>query len=118
MLNDNYRQNQALSLMERMSAARPGLEEHFITTLEAQGPAGPPDRSSLPTDAQMVERKLRGQGLTRRSCRSCCRIPSWWRSQQLLESDVPEDPYLSKELVRYFPDAAAGQVRQGDGSTA
>ena len=23
--------------------------------------------------------------------------------QQLLESDVPEDPYLSKELVRYFP---------------
>ena len=23
--------------------------------------------------------------------------------QQLLDSDVPEDPYLSKELVRYFP---------------
>ena len=24
--------------------------------------------------------------------------------QQLLDSDVPEDPYLSKELVRYFPE--------------
>ena len=23
--------------------------------------------------------------------------------QQLLNSDVPEDAYLSKELVRYFP---------------
>ncbi len=23
--------------------------------------------------------------------------------QQLLDSDVPEDPFLSKELVRYFP---------------
>ena len=22
---------------------------------------------------------------------------------QLLESDIPEDPYLSKELLRYFP---------------
>ena len=24
--------------------------------------------------------------------------------QQLLDSDVPEDPYLSKELIRYFPE--------------
>src|SRR3546814_17400748 len=24
--------------------------------------------------------------------------------QQLLDSDVPEDPYLSKELMRYFPE--------------
>ena len=23
--------------------------------------------------------------------------------QQLLDSDIPEDPYLSKELQRYFP---------------
>ena len=27
--------------------------------------------------------------------------------QQLLDSDVPEDPYLSKELVRYFPEPLA-----------
>ena len=32
--------------------------------------------------------------------------------QQLLDSDVPEDPYLSKELVRYFPQPLQEKLRQ------
>ena len=28
-----------------------------------------------------------------------------WLSHHLVESDVPEDPYLSQELERYFPQA-------------
>src|SRR5690606_20155557 len=35
VLNDNYRQNQAISLMERMSVSRLGSKQHFIRTLEA-----------------------------------------------------------------------------------
>ncbi len=103
VLNDNYRQNQALSLMERMSAARLGSKMHFITTLEAQGLL---DRQIeyLPTDAQMVERKLRGQGLTRPELSILLSYSKLVAFPQLLESDVPEDPYLSKELVRYFPE--------------
>src|SRR3546814_13315352 len=37
VLTDNYRQNQALSLMERMSVSRLGSKQHFIQTLESQG---------------------------------------------------------------------------------
>lgn len=103
VLNDNYRQNQALSLMERMSASRLGSKMHFITTLESQGLL---DRQIefLPTDAQMAERKLRGQGLTRSELCVLLSYSKLVAFPQLLDSDVPEDPYLSKELVRYFPE--------------
>ena len=37
VLVDNYRQNQSISLMERMSVSRIGSKQHFIRTLEKQG---------------------------------------------------------------------------------
>ena len=48
VLNDNYRQNQAISLMERMSVPRLGSKQHFIRTLEVAGPARPRRSSSCP----------------------------------------------------------------------
>ncbi len=103
VLNDNYRQNQAISLMERMSVSRIGSKQHFIRTLEAQGLL---DRQIefLPSDAELAERKTRGQGLTRPELAVLLSYSKLVAYQQLLESDVPEDPYLSKELVRYFPE--------------
>src|SRR4249919_1558645 len=102
VLNDNYRQNQAISLMERMSLSRMGSKQHFIRTLEAQGLL---DRAIefLPTDKEIAERKVRGQGLTRPELSVLLSYSKIVLFQQLLNSDVPEDPYLSKELVRYFP---------------
>jgi len=102
VLWDNYRQNVALSLMEHMSVNRIGSKAHFIRTLEAHGQL---DRQieSLPSDAELAERKSRHLGLTRPEL---CVLLSYAKIvlyQQLLDSDVPEDPYLSKELVRYFP---------------
>ncbi|MFC7301926.1 NAD-glutamate dehydrogenase [Cognatiluteimonas weifangensis] len=103
VLNDNYRQNQAISLMQRMSVARLGSKQHFIRTLESQGLL---DRQIeyLPSDAEFAERKARGQGLTRPELAVLLSYSKLVAFQQLLESDVPEDPYLSKELVRYFPE--------------
>lgn len=103
VLNDNYRQNQALSLMERMSLTRLGSKQHFIRTLESQGLL---DRQIefLPTDAEIAERKARGAGLTRPELAILLSYSKLVAYQQLVESDVPEDPYLSKELVRYFPE--------------
>jgi glutamate dehydrogenase len=102
VLNDNYRQNQALSLMERMALTRMGSKVHFIRTLEAQGLL---DRQIefLPSDAELAARKARGQGLTRPELAVLLSYSKIVLFQQLLNSDVPEDPYLSKELVRYFP---------------
>lgn len=102
VLMDNYRQNQALSLMERMSVARLGSKQHFIQTLEAQGLL---DRQIefLPSDAELAERKARGQGLTRPELSVLLSYSKLVAFQQLLDSDIPEDPYLSQELERYFP---------------
>jgi len=103
VLNDNYRQNQAISMMERMSRHRLGSMQHFIRTLESRGLL---DRALeyLPSDAEFAERKARGQGLTRPELSILLSYDKIVIYQQLLESDVPEDPYLSKELVRYFPE--------------
>jgi glutamate dehydrogenase len=104
VLNDNYRQNQAISLMESMSAPRLGSFGHFIRTLEAQGLL---DRAIefLPTDTELNERKSRGLGLTRPELSVLLSYDKIVIYNQLLDSDVPEDPHLSKELVRYFPKA-------------
>ncbi len=102
VLTDNYRQNQALSVMERMSVSRLGSKQHFIRTLESQGLL---DRQIefLPSDAEFAERKARGQGLTRPELSVLLSYSKLVLFPQLVQSDVPEDPYLSKELVRYFP---------------
>ncbi|WP_326526767.1 NAD-glutamate dehydrogenase domain-containing protein, partial [Dokdonella sp.] len=103
VLIDNYRQNEAISIMERMSVARLGSKQHFIRTLESQGLL---DRQIefLPSDAEFAERKSRGLGLTRPELAILLSYSKIVLFQQLLDSDVPEDPYLSKELRRYFPE--------------
>ncbi|WP_305804895.1 NAD-glutamate dehydrogenase domain-containing protein [Stenotrophomonas sp. YIM B06876] len=102
VLMDNYRQNQAISLMERMSTKRLGSKQHFIRTLEQQGLL---DRQIefLPSDAELSARKARGQGLTRPELAVLLSYSKIVAFQQLLATDIPEDPYLSKELLRYFP---------------
>src|SRR5690606_19509791 len=88
---------------ERMSLTRLGSKQHFVRTLEAQGLL---DRQLefLPSDAEFAERKARGIGLTRPELSILLSYAKIVIYQQLLASDVPEDPYLSKELVRYFPE--------------
>ena len=104
VLWDNYRQNQAITLMEHMAVKRLGSMGHFIRILEGEGRL---DRQveSLPSDAELAERKARGQGLTRPELAVLLSYDKIKLFEQLLDSDVPEDPYLSKELVRYFPEA-------------
>jgi len=110
VLRDNYLQNQAISVMERMSVQRLGAKQHFIRTLESQGLL---DRQLefLPSDADFAERKARGLGLTRPELSILLSYSKIVLFQQLLDSDVPEDPYLSKELVRYFPKALQEKYR-------
>ena len=102
VLNDNYRQNQAISLMERMSVPRLGSFQHLIRTLESKGLL---DRAIefLPSDAEFSDRRSRGIGLTRPELSILLSYDKIVIYNQLLESDVPEDPFLSRELQRYFP---------------
>ncbi|WP_267224051.1 NAD-glutamate dehydrogenase [Dyella silvae] len=103
VLWDNYRQNQAITLMEHQSVHRIGSMAHFIRMLETEGLL---DRQveNLPSESELTERKTRGIGMTRPELSVLLSYDKIKLYQQLLDSDVPEDAYLSKELVRYFPE--------------
>ncbi len=108
VLRDNYRQNVAITLMEHMAVKRIGSMRQFIRTLEGEGLL---DRQveSLPSDAEIADRKAHGLGLTRPELAILLSYDKIRLFQQLLASDVPEDPYLSRELVRYFPEPLHGK---------
>ena len=103
VLRSNYLQTQALSMMERLSASRIGAKQRFIAVLEDEGLL---DRTLeyLPDDDELVERRNRGEGLYRPELAVMLSYSKIRLYQQLLASDVPEDPFLSAELARYFPE--------------
>jgi glutamate dehydrogenase len=110
VLRNNYLQAQAISMMERFSGSRLGSKQHFINVLEEEGLL---DRQleSLPDDEELDERRDRGEGLFRPELAVLLSYSKIVLYQQLLDSDVPEDGYLSNELARYFP--ARLQERMG-----
>jgi glutamate dehydrogenase len=106
VLRDNYLQSQALSLLETVAPERLGEHAHFIRSLELEGVL---DRALefLPSSEDIEDRRRAGQGLTRPELSIVLSYGKIALMNQLIRSDVPEDPYLSRELDRYFPDRIA-----------
>ncbi|MDJ0653490.1 MAG: NAD-glutamate dehydrogenase [Xanthomonadales bacterium] len=102
VLRNNYLQTQALSLMEALTIPRLGSKAHFIDVLESQSILDR-DLEFLPDDEELSERKAQGRGLSRPELSVLLSYSKITLYQSLLGTDVPEDPYLSRELVRYFP---------------
>ena len=111
VLRSNYLQTQAISMMETLKGPRIGAKQHFISVLEANGTLNR-GLEHLPDDEQLTERRNRGEGLTRPELSVLLSYSKILTYQQLLASDLPEDAYLSRELIRYFP--AALQSRFAD----
>ncbi|MGO9932543.1 MAG: NAD-glutamate dehydrogenase, partial [Steroidobacteraceae bacterium] len=102
VLRNNYLQSQAISTGEFQSKERLSEGAYVIRALERSGDL---NRSLefLPADEEIAERRQAGEGLTRPELAitlSYCKI---WLHRALIHSNVPEDPYLSAELRRYFP---------------
>jgi glutamate dehydrogenase len=102
VLRSNYLQTQAISVMVAFSGPRLGAKQHFINILEHKGLL---DRELeyLPTDEELLERRDKGEGLVRPELSVLLSYSKITLYQQLLDSDIPEDDYLSGELVEYFP---------------
>lgn len=102
VLRDNYWQAQAISITEAQAPRL--LDEHarFIRNLEK---AGKLNRTleSLPSDEVFTDRQAEGKGLTRPEISVLLAYSKINLYEELLASDVPEDPYLSNDLERYFP---------------
>lgn len=107
VLRNTYLQTQAISLMQTFSPARIGTMAHFINVLEDEGLL---DRELefLPGDEELLERRNRGEGMSRPELSVLLSYSKITLFQQLLKSDVPEDAWLSDEAVSYFP----SQIRE------
>ncbi len=102
VLRNNYLQSQALSTLELQSTARLQEFQHLIRSLERSGELNR-TLEFLPADDELAERRKNGTGLTRPELAILLAYSKIWLNNHLLASDVPEDPYLSSELERYFP---------------
>lgn len=102
VLRDNYLQSQALSTLELRAATDLFEHAHAIRSLELSGHL---DRALefLPSAEEIEERHRAGKGLTRPELAVLLAYAKMTLYERLIASDVPEDPYLSQELERYFP---------------
>jgi glutamate dehydrogenase len=102
VLRNNYLQSQAISVLELQGTARLPEFQHLIRSLERSGELNRA-LEFLPSDDELAERRKTGVGLTRPELAILLAYSKIWLNNHLLASDVPEDPYLSAELERYFP---------------
>jgi len=102
VLRNNYLQSQAISVLERQATSRLGGDAEMIRTLERSGDL---DRAleHLPSEEQIAERRIAGEGLTRPEIAIVLSYGKIWAYKALIQSDVPEDAYLSAEMTSYFP---------------
>ena len=102
VLRNNYLQTLSLSLSEQRGLADLSFQARFMRDLEARGLL---DRAveDLPDDVALLEREKNGAPLTRPELAVLLAYAKITLFDQLLASDVPDDEYLSKELMRYFP---------------
>ena len=102
VLKDNYEQTETLSMSEAQAESMLDVHGRLIRSLEQTGKL---DRrlESLPSDETIAERKREHRGLTRPELATLLAYTKIDLYAELLDSDVPEDAYLSAELEAYFP---------------
>jgi glutamate dehydrogenase len=102
VLRNNYLQTLALSLAQRRGLEDMGFQQRLMQTLESRGLL---DRSVefLPDDMTLAERRKRNVALTRPELAVLLAYAKLTLYSDLLDSSVPDDLYLGRELGRYFP---------------
>ncbi len=102
VLRDNYLQTQAISVTQLVSAHLLERLARFIRALERSGRL---DRviEFLPDDETLAARSKQTLGLTRPEL---CVLLSYSKMalyEEILPSDLPDDPFMQEDLKLYFP---------------
>ncbi|WED44403.1 NAD-glutamate dehydrogenase [Legionella cardiaca] len=102
VLRDNFAQPRAISLTATQAAGSVELHSRYMNELERSGKL---DRELefLPNEKVLMERKLLGKGLTRPGIAVLLCYTKTILKEQILASNVPEDPYLKETLIGCFP---------------
>src|SRR5436309_4665412 len=108
VLRNNYLQTLAISLAQERGLEDMGFEARLMQLLER---AGELDRAVefLPDDVEIADRRRRSQALTRPELAVLLAYAKLSLNHELVQSSVPDDPYLGRELGRYCPKAIAAR---------
>jgi glutamate dehydrogenase len=110
VLRDNYEQTQSISTSVTQAASMIDVHARYIRSLEQAGKLDP-ELEFLPDDETLTERKAAGQGLTAPEFAILLSYTKIALYEELLASDLPDDPHLTGELARYFPVAVRQRFR-------
>ena len=102
VLRDNYEQNLALANAAANAASMLHVHEDWIRQLERDGLINR-ELEGLPTSREVRRRLDRGIGLTTPEHSVLLAWTKIALAEELLASDLPDDPYLDLDLRAYFP---------------
>jgi len=102
VLENNYRQALAISIAQAESAYRMGEYKRYIHALVQ---AGRLDRELefIPSDEELHERTVNGQGLTRPELSVLLSYTKATIKEELVNSSVPNDRYIRQQIETAFP---------------
>lgn len=102
VLRNNYLQTLAISLVQDRGLSELPHQARMMTLFENQGLL---DRAVefLPGPEALAERQARGVGLTRAEIGVLLAYSKLALFDQLVESQLPDDPYFEADLFAYFP---------------
>ena len=102
VLWDNYEQTQAMSMIETRGTTQADQQMRMMRLFEKSGRLNR-DVEYLPGDEELTERVLSGRGLTRPEISVLMSYAKLWLFDELIASNLPDDPFLTQDLTRYFP---------------
>jgi glutamate dehydrogenase len=103
VLRHNYQQTQALSVAQSYGSARLDEQQRMMRALERVNLLNR-QIEFLPADEEIAQRQSAHVGLTRPELSVLLAYSKNVTYAQLLDSDLPDDPKLEMDLLRYFPD--------------
>jgi len=102
VLVHNYRQSQAISQIEAFSKKLLGGQHRFLKMLERENRLNR-NIEFLPSDDIFLERGIEKKGLYRPEISVLLSYSKNWLYDQIVTSNLPDDPYLIQDLINYFP---------------
>ena len=102
VLRDNFEQTQALAISRSQTAALLEVHARFIRRLAQAGKLNR-EIEFLPGDDAILERQAVKAGLRVPEMAVLLAYTKITLYDEMLASDLPDDPYLGVELERYFP---------------
>jgi glutamate dehydrogenase len=115
VLYGSYTQTQALSVSLRQAPPMLDVHARLIRRLERDGGLNRAIEF-LPSEQEINSRRRAKLGLTSPELSVLMAYCKIYLNRELLDSDLPEDPYLAHDLERYFPDPLperyAAQMRE------